>query len=354
MRYSVKYAKVYDKDGNIVDISTVTPVNKQAEYYSIGTKTPMIAALGNNNQHHFRAKRGYFLNGETELHEYAKKMLKHRFDNEKNFFIDIIQKVQCTKIQSCIFYDQNDVDLHGCGQIGIHVKKIDLKQYYDTATLEGYYGGFTADVLLTSSKYPNREPVFLEVAVTHKCEEEKIKSKIRIIELVVRREGDVYEPLTQDSSMCGVELSFYNFKDYYSMKGCEHYAPQKMRSQLTPQMNNRTPTTIYYCQPQILSPSPIQAYYDVLKLGMLFASRANDYWYVFEKTLSNDRQHLIVLCQNVDGVYFDFSRLKFKTFAVYRISWNGKFFIHKIHRGVNYNSVLPFFEFAKERDWDWE
>ena len=205
---------MYDKDGNIVDISTVTPENKQEEYYSIGTGTPMIAALGEKNKHHFRAKRGYEINGETELHEYAKKMLKYRFENEKTFFIDIYQKTQCTKLQSCIFYDQNDEGQYGCGQFGYHEQEIDLKKYYDTATLEGSYGGFRADVLLTSSDHPDREPVFLEVAVTHKCEEEKIQSKIRIIELVVRQEEDVYEPLIQDSFASSVEVNFYNFKDF--------------------------------------------------------------------------------------------------------------------------------------------
>lgn len=351
MEYSVKYSKVYDKDGNIVDISTVTPENKQAEYYSIGTKTPMIAALGEKNKHYFRAKRGYVINGETELHEYAKKMLKYRFDNQENFFIELFQREQCTKRDKCIFYDHLDEDYRGCGHIDRRLEiKIDLKKYYDTATLEGYYKGFIADVLLTSSDHPDREPVFLEVAVTHKCEEEKIQSKIRIIELVVRKEEDVYVNISQDSYMRAVEINFYNFKDNSPKDGCEHFAPEKKRSQLTPQMNNRRPPTIYYCQPQVLSPTPIQAYYDILEIGMLFASKGNEYWYVFEKTLSNDKKHLIVMCQNVDGTIFPTG--KWKTFAVYRISWSGKFFTHKTRRFVSFSSAWPFYDYAKERDWD--
>ena len=116
-------------------------------------------------------------------------------------------------------------------------------------------------------------------------------------------------------------------------------------------MNNRTPPTIYYCKPQILSPSPIQAYHDVLEIGMLFASKNNDYWYVFEKTLSNDKQHLIVICQNVDGQILNNMR-KVKTFAVYRISWSGQFFTHKMRRSFTYRSVWPFYEYAKDKDWD--
>jgi len=67
MKYSVKYKRVFDKEGNIVDISTVNKANRLSEYYSIGSHTPMIAALGQTNQHYFRAKRGYQLNPETEL-----------------------------------------------------------------------------------------------------------------------------------------------------------------------------------------------------------------------------------------------------------------------------------------------
>jgi len=62
MKYSVKYKRVFDKENHIIDISSVTPENKMTEYYSIGTRTPMTAALGEKNQHHFRAKRGYTLN----------------------------------------------------------------------------------------------------------------------------------------------------------------------------------------------------------------------------------------------------------------------------------------------------
>ena len=56
MKYSVRYKKVFDKDHRIVDISSVTTENKDVEYYSIGTHTPMIAALGEKNQHYFRVK----------------------------------------------------------------------------------------------------------------------------------------------------------------------------------------------------------------------------------------------------------------------------------------------------------
>ena len=75
MKLPVKYNRVFDKDDNIVEIEKVNADNRQPEYYSIGTHTPMVAAIGETNQHYFRAKRGYKINPETELLKYTKNIL---------------------------------------------------------------------------------------------------------------------------------------------------------------------------------------------------------------------------------------------------------------------------------------
>ena len=102
MKYSVKYKKVFDKENHIVDISSVTPENKMSEYYSIGTHTPMTAALGEKNQHYFRAKRGYVLNPETELHQYVKTILKHRFKKKEKFRYRMIAELRTIQV-TCLY-----------------------------------------------------------------------------------------------------------------------------------------------------------------------------------------------------------------------------------------------------------
>ena len=91
MKYSVKYKRVFDNDGNIVDISTVNEANRQSEYYSIGSHTPMIAALGQTNQHYFRAKRGCQFNPET-LRSYFNKAMEQKkslkFQEKLKNFLD--------------------------------------------------------------------------------------------------------------------------------------------------------------------------------------------------------------------------------------------------------------------------
>ena len=128
MKYSVKYKRVFDKDENIVDISTVNEANRLSEYYSIGSHTPMIAALGQTNQHYFRAKRGYQLNPETELHKYVKRVLKHRFETEDHFPIKYFRKEHCPNEKACIFYDELN---HGCGKLSSRLCEYDLKDYYN-------------------------------------------------------------------------------------------------------------------------------------------------------------------------------------------------------------------------------
>jgi hypothetical protein len=64
----------------------------------------------------------------------------------------------------------------------------DLTRFFDHVQLEVEYGDFIPDVLL-SSKTRN-EVLFIEIAVTHPCEQNKIDSGFRIIEFLVRDEAD--------------------------------------------------------------------------------------------------------------------------------------------------------------------
>lgn len=227
MKYSVKYKKVYDKNNNIIDISFVNNENREPEYYSIGSHTPMVAALGEKNKHHFRAKKGYVLNPETELHKYVKNILKYRFDNEENFLIKYYRRETCPFEGKCIFFNKMKGE---CEKLKEKSFDFDLKKYYDTATVEGEHDGFVADVLLSSSTI-NRIPVFLEVAVTHPCSEEKIKSGNKIIEIKVCNENDAYCMLEQTPEYSFDDdepvVKFYNFEDKIQLRECPHYSGEK-------------------------------------------------------------------------------------------------------------------------------
>ena len=75
---------------------------------------------------------------------------------------------------------------------------VDLKNNYDTCEEEAGYKGFRADLKLTHSEYPEREPIFLEIFVTHECKPDKIESGIKIIEIKIDSEIDVLRPIIEN------------------------------------------------------------------------------------------------------------------------------------------------------------
>lgn len=344
MKYSVKYKKVFDKENHIVDISSVTLENKMSEYYSIGTHTPMTAALGEKNQHYFRAKRGYALNPETELHQYVKTILKHRFDTEDKFLIRYYRKDTCPFEDKCIFYDKLN---GGCGMLEKRLFEYDLKQFYDMAAIEKSHEGFTADVLLSSTQ-AKRRPVFLEVAVTHPCAPEKIASGIKIIELFVEKEDDAYSEL-EESPQYGyynerVSIKFHNFETKNVLKECIHFVGEKKYSPQAPIVIETRIPTKFYCYPRLGLASPLQAYYDNVEIGMLFASNTFAKPFVFDKAMSLDKKNFVVMGKDIYGAV--------KPWVVYVVSWNGRNYYHKVLSHFDYQSALKDFTIAQGKEWN--
>lgn len=343
MKYSIKYKNVFNKDNHIVGISSITPENKESEYYSIGTHTPMIAVLGENNQHHFRAKRGYVINPETELHKYAKTILKYRFDTEEKFPIKYYRKGICPFDKKCIFYDEQN---GGCEMLEERLFEYDLKKFYDTATIEGDFDGFTADVLLTSSSI-KRRPVFLEVVITHPCELKKIASGHKIIEVLVEKEDDAYCKLEESPQYCNekVSIKFHNFDTKNILKECSHYVGEK-KYHLQPPIvvNMRIPTKFYCCpHPDPGISLPLQAYYDNIEIGVLFASNTFAKPFVFDKAMSLDKKNLVIMGKDIYGAV--------KSWVVYIVSWNGKYYHYKVQSHSDYQSALKGFTLAQGKEW---
>ncbi|MCR4915936.1 MAG: hypothetical protein K6A96_09300 [Prevotella sp.] len=345
MKYSVRYKRVYDKDNHIVEIDTLTIENRQAEYYSIGSRTPMIAALGEKKQHYFRARKGYELHPETELHDYVKNMLKHRFDTEESFCVKYYRQDYCIQSKECIFYNN---DNNNCGCLMERLHEYDLKRYYDTATVEGGYNGFVADVLLTSSTHPQRKPLFLEVAVTHPCSLEKINSGHHIIEIFVRSEDDAFCELEEtnkyDIDCKKQRILFHNFdKRNTRQGGCPHFAKEKKYAKQPYSTIVTAIPTKFYCIPQQIKSDPVLTYYNNTETGMLFASNYYAKPFVFDKAISLDRKRFVMMGKDIYGAI--------KPWVVYAVSWNGREFYHKAYGHFNYYSALKDFYVLQGREW---
>lgn len=352
MKISVKYKHVFDAEGNIIDISSVTKENKLSEYYSIGSHTPMSAALGEVNQHHFRCKRGYQINPETELHQYAKNIIKYRFETQKQFEVSYYKTKKCHQCKSCIFNDQYSP----CRILeDKKLSKVDLKEWYDTATIEKEYNGFIADILLTNSAKPNRKPLFIEVCVSHPCDKRKLESDNKIIEIKIQNEKDAYSEIIDSSSgdlLMGRDdtraaVRFYNFKTEDTLDFCPHFSNQKRyygQAHIIETAKNGFATK-YYCQPQKCSTQhPLQEYLNGLQIGMLFASNSYAKPFVFDKTLSLDENSLIILGKDIYGAV--------KPWVVYKVNYKNGFFKHRYVSGhFDYVSALRDFTLASGKEW---
>lgn len=201
------YAYENTTDGKIISIADVK--QRAEHYYCISCGNEMSAALGDKREHYFRHK-GDGCGWETYLHELGKRYIKERFDTQEHFYISYNVYHYCGVADHCKL-KRNHLGKIIC--IGEKSHTFDLKEFYDTCEVESTYKDlrtnrdYRADLKLTCKEHPDRKPVFIEIAVTHDCEKEKIDSGIRIIELKVKEEADLLKPFSESK-----DLRFYNFK----------------------------------------------------------------------------------------------------------------------------------------------
>ena len=244
----IRYHCALNKKGELVSIKTISKDNKDKEYYCLSCGREMIAVLGRKKEHHFRHKGD---SCETDLHILGKKIIKYRFDNYDKFFVSFYSKrKKCDKSNDCQFMQKGQ-----CNVDDINVRReIDLKEYYDTCEEEAEYNGFIADLKLSSKINPKRKPIFIEIAVTHKCDEKKLNSDIRIIEIYPVSDMDFFYPLEESKEgqqttraypdhIQQRRIKFHNFKreheieysylDFFCLKKVENsYEPFCFSKQL--------------------------------------------------------------------------------------------------------------------------
>lgn len=185
----IKYKYALDDGNNMIDIAMIDKkLRSCSKYYCISCGRELIAKLGDKNKHHFAHKVStdtVLCSNETYLHKLAKLKIKEIFDNNKTFTIRREKHIICSFIGFCEF----SLGKNSCSLI----KNIDvnLKQYYDLCNIEKPIKNFKADILLENSIEKNIKPILIEILVTHPCSEDKINSKLPIIEIPITSEEDI-------------------------------------------------------------------------------------------------------------------------------------------------------------------
>lgn len=197
-----------DQLNNLVHIDQVDK-NLKEQFFCCSCGEELIPKKGRIKIHHFAHKHQLQCNNETYLHKLGKlKFLKeYRTSIELNqpFYLEYETSKICT---SCSNLEVN------CNFEGFNM--FDLTKRFDKISLEKAYKGFVADILLESSQYQDK--ILVEIAVTHKCETDKINSGLRILEIELQEERDLDFLNNRILSRKQQNLGFYNFKKFIVKK----------------------------------------------------------------------------------------------------------------------------------------
>jgi hypothetical protein len=182
----VKYHYALDEHNRLVSIKQAyLERDKGHTYHCIGCGAGMIARLGEVRNWHFAHRRDEpHCGNETYLHKLAKRLIKEIFDNDSSFLVGYYRDVECSDSNTCPFVNEQECHL-------LKLYTFDLKKYYDTCQEEQSINDYVADLLLTNSEKPDRDPVLIEVQVSHKSTHKKLSSGLRIIEIRIESEEDV-------------------------------------------------------------------------------------------------------------------------------------------------------------------
>ena len=188
-----------DSNGNLIHINKTNKVNCQ-KYFCPSCNHEMIAKRGDIRKWHF-AHKGECCSYNNYLHSVATILLKKWFDDNDKIILKINNRKICNKSGDCIFHDENNCYRQT-------MSEFDLKKYYTECYPEHKYGKFIADLYCHRDKKP---PIFIEIFVTHECSIEKINSGIRIIEIKINSEHDIFKIINSNTLEQGPSVNFYNF-----------------------------------------------------------------------------------------------------------------------------------------------
>ena len=209
----IKYQYAYDENDSLVSIGDYTKeTSKQHTFTCIvcGSELRPRAIGSKHRRAHFYHKEIVSCNGESYLHKLGKLYIKNKFDNSDSFVVSYDVSKSCNK-HDCNLRNYNCYIEH-------ETNKIDLKEFYDTCTIETTINGYIADLLITNSKDKNIPPILIEVCVTHPCEEDKKNSGLKIIEISIKGEKDIEKIFTNGvlsenlNKRIGGKIEFFSFK----------------------------------------------------------------------------------------------------------------------------------------------
>lgn len=181
----IQHRYAIDQGEQLIDVHNLdrASVPEGTIFKCIGCGGDQVACLGKIRQNYFKHKNNTLsCADETYLHQLAKRVFFDEYTKclktNKPFYLVRIENFICDHYEHLYGFT--------CSHL-LHTDH-DLTKYFDKIFIEKQHDGFIADILLQSDK---NGVLFVEFAVTHRCEEEKRNSGIRILEYVLSEEKDI-------------------------------------------------------------------------------------------------------------------------------------------------------------------
>lgn len=191
----VKFYKHYalDEEGKLVQARDVDKQLRHLHTYKcLSCGERMIVRQGEKRKWHFAHKNTVNCDNESYLHCLAKRMICDWYNRQSEIPIYIMTPTKCVNYDSCKWTQKGNCT-------GMVKNKYNLKSRFyrceneDEAkekVFEKDGKRYIADIFCHNNR-DEADPLFIEVYVTHKCDDEKRNSGIKIIEVKIESEEDI-------------------------------------------------------------------------------------------------------------------------------------------------------------------
>lgn len=210
------YSYAFDSESRLIHIDDAI---KGKEYRCPNCGRKMIPKQGEKRVWHFaHEKNTENCSYETYLHKIAKRRICECFNESEKFTIRFNPKVRCA-VAECPLGAKQPCEWTN------KLRTYDLKKYYSKCEEEKFIDNFKADLLVDGCMNGSTKPILIEIWVTHRSTDEKLKSGLRIIEIHIELEEDI-DQIVKTASIIETQcrkdrwgnkikddrINFYNFK----------------------------------------------------------------------------------------------------------------------------------------------
>lgn len=205
----IQYPFAIDEAGVLTSIDSIDVEHRYEHSYRCPEcGGEMRPRLGQQRAHCFYHLDDHECDVESYVHKVGKELLYKRFLSD-GIPVEYVRKQCCERFDTCLYRVKWLCEYEG------ESKDVILGKHYDLAEIEKAFGEFRPDVLLTSTKHPER-PFFLEVCYKHPCSEEKKASEYPIMEITVNNVSDLklIQSIDVFSSVadCPLKVVFYGIR----------------------------------------------------------------------------------------------------------------------------------------------